>query len=287
MKQIILLIFIIGLITSVFCQDQKIPDDLPMTLGKKSIEEMNNDYKRLLTYDVTKLTKNSQWGYYIRKSFLHLYLNKDSSSYFFNQAFNLDVKGTCRFIHYTDNYYNHLKLNGIKNKDFKWFYEDLQFTNKDSIKNVCDNLIAILQLKSEPISPIGNIIRERDQKYRSSKLDWPKQDSLDKLNRNFIDSIYFINKDLSVLSEYDLDEFSMVIHHSSDMEWNIKWIEIFFDLKSKRKIKGGQYLGIAINRFFHPKSREMFPNPKKLKEYIDKLKLNYPEIAVEYGFEKY
>ena len=112
-------------------------------------------------------------------------------------------------------------------------------------------------------------ISKLDQTERKKNtVDWTIQGKLDSLNRLKLDELYkqygFPSKEL-VKSEGVKNAF-LVLHHSTDCEWNIKWTERF--LEHYDEIGGGEIFLFYLNRNFNKKDGQC----KDYIEYIEGLK---------------
>ena len=106
-------------------------------------------------------------------------------------------------------------------------------------------------IREKDLSPIVRAIDERDQRYRSGKVDWSLQNPLDSINRAVVDSLYAQSKTFADFTDDELGIFSLVMHHSPDCEWNIKWTETCFIEMKKNNRPSLPLLGIAIDRMYN------------------------------------
>ncbi len=112
----------------------------------------------------------------------------------------------------------------------------------------------------------ANDVMERGAKKK--EINWDIQGRMDSINRSKLDELYekygFPSKDI-VKSEGVKSAF-LVLHHSTDCEWNIKWTERF--LEHYDEIGMGEIFQFYLFRNFNKKDGQC----KNYTEYIESLK---------------
>ena len=297
MKHILILFLVLcnGLI---YCQDQgiQIPDsDVGFFIYKASKERATKRLEVLEKYSVEELNTNSKWSYHLTVSSCRLYLEMDSSLFHFNEAYRIYPKGTCSVLRVRHNHFvkalederktgqedSYIKI--IKeetgNKVFSWYLWDLPDFDEFAFINECDQNYPVK--KTEPVvrdSTLNSeIIRKRDQKYRKTG-DFEKQLKLDELNREFIDSLYLLKRSLEAFDEEEIEQISLVAHHSEDCDWVYKWTERLIDLYNGG-YDGSSLLGPLLERMLNVKEGYCTKQDAQKRDYfIYMIKDKYPEF---------
>ena len=105
--------------------------------------------------------------------------------------------------------------------------ESLGFSDKEENKfdTIENRQIADLDYYRERLVSIGNKDQQR------TKIDWVTQNNLDSVNRAELDLLFdtYGFPSLNVVGEDAFTSAIMVLHHSSDCEWNEKWLLRFFN----------------------------------------------------------
>lgn len=250
--KIIILLFLVFSDTIVYSQ-QYCMEDLPKINLNKSDSiflKSNEDLLKKISFSI--IDPQCQWAYYLRQSVNRLYLKKDSSTYYLNEALHKNLNGTCKYIAFSRTFFE-IKYSEGKTEGFSCFYTSLPKINQLVIDSLCQNLYDSLAKKESIIKDsmlISEIIRRRDQKYRGTG-EMEKQKILDQVNRDFIDSIYAIKKSIAGFDEDEIYQFSMVAHHSEDCDWVYKWTERFIELYNDG-YKGNTLLTALFDRMFAP-----------------------------------
>jgi len=293
MKSIIVILLILcnGLIYS---QDQGIT--IPGSLGGFFIyhrpkDEIIKKLEEFEKYSPEELTTNSKWTYHLAVSSCKLYLGRDSSLYHFNEAYKINPKGTCEKMLVRHNYFIKAIEEGkesggengyikqIKKETgnflFSWYLWDLpdfdEFAFIDSCNQKYPPKKVELIVKDSTLN--SEIIRRRDQKYRG--IDNKKQQELDQINRDFIDSLYLLKGSLDAFDEDEIYIFSMVAHHSEDCDWVYKWTERLID-HYNTGYKGKTLLALLLERMLAKEGYCTEKDVQKRNFFVEMIKLKYP-----------
>ena len=278
-----------------YSQDQgiKIPDSIGgffiYKVSKDRIIKKLNDFEK---YSLQELDTISKWRYHLALSSCKLYLDMDSSLYHFNEAYNINPKGTCGSMWARHNVFIEQVKEGKENgymmqvkketgdSIFSWFLWDLPDFDEFAFIDACNQKYP--PKKVEPIvkdSTLNSeIIRRRDQKYRSiAKLN--EQLELDQINRDFIDSLYLLEGSLDAFDEDEIYQFSMVAHHSDDCNWVYKWTERLID-HLMNGYKGKMLLGPLLERMLAENEGYCTKqDPQKRDYFIHMIKEKYPDFV--------
>ncbi len=260
-----------------FCQKEKMNFGFTTNnyLGLNTNGILEN-YKKLKEVDINLLDSTDLAIYYLNKSSLNLYTTNDSALIFFNKAYSLKPKLVCNIMNIiseTDRITKH-----------SWFLKDLLDFDEDLFLNECmAKRLLRGKIKNSEVdsSVLQKTIMLRDQQERGkdgseNKINWQIQDSLDKLNRVYVDSLYeTLNQNLTNLKQVDLDAFTFVLQHSVDCEWNKKWINIWLNEISNKR-RGGALFGPAIKRFYTEGKYCLEKDAKGSADFINLLKTKYP-----------
>lgn len=279
----------------IYCQDQgiELPQGSGFAIYGMAKERILKKLEGIEKYSLTELSPTSKWTYHLTASSCKLYLGRDSSLYHFYEAYKIKPKETCSsmsarhttFIKDLDDE----KATGVENpylkqirketgkKKFSWYLWDLPGFDEFAFIDSCNQLFP--PIKAEPIAidttQISEIIRKRDQKERGNL---EKQQELDQINRDFIDSIYLMKGSLNAFNEEEIYQFSMVAHHSEDCDWAYKWIERFID-HSNNGYKGKTILGPLLDRMLHPKDGYCTKQDSQKRDYfIYMVRNKYPKF---------
>lgn len=98
-------------------------------------------------------------------------------------------------------------------------------------KNARDSEIRLKE-GDHSLKEVLKTIGINDQKYRQhSAIDWEKQNILDSLNRVSLDSLYIESgfPKIEHVGKEGILSIVLVSHHSSDCEWNEKWLIILLE----------------------------------------------------------
>lgn len=259
------------------------------SIDNKHFDQLILNDKIAQTFIVDKLDSLNQAQYWIRMANYDFFLNRDLYGSYFINAINLHPKLTCRIVQIAE----YIKKNNNENKNSqinKFFVADFDASIKNEINERC----AMYNVPKKYISfeqqlntsKIASIIMKNDQQERiKSDIDWQLQNKLDSTNRKILDSLYSANGTLLGYSQVELDAFTFVLHHSADIDWNIKWMTIWLNEKLAHgdKLKGGMLLIPAFDRF------RSDPGPDKLnrddfikmKIFFDAIKEKYPKEFLE------
>jgi len=120
---------------------------------------------------------------------------------------------------------------------------------------------------------------KNDQSERmKDSLDWTKQNKLDSINRQLLDSLYQESRSFKPFNRYEQDAFSFVLHHSNNCEWVYKWFVIWLEEKKKGNVVGGKLLGPAFKRMLRLKEGICYQlDPKNCEQYREMLSMKYGE----------
>ncbi len=292
MKTILVIFFILcnGLIHS---QDQGI--QLPEELGgpfvyKVSMDRILKTFDNFEKYSFEELTPKSKWWYHLTVSSCRLYLYRDSSLYHFEEAYKIMPKTTCeemRVRHNTfikalekereegivDGYLELIRKETGKSK-FSWYLWDLPDFDEFAFIDSC-NLKYPMGNAIKDTTNISETIRKRDQKNRNNFIE---QQPLDKMNREFIDSLYLLKGTLAAFTKEEIYQFSMVAHHSEDCDWAYKWMERLID-HYVRDNNSKMLLGPLLERMLSPKDGYCTKqDPQKRAYFIYMIKDKHPEF---------
>jgi len=257
-------------------------------MAERPSSEFEYILDKLSEYDVNNLITPHQQSFYLLQSISRFYLDQDSSYYYFEKAKNNNPKLTCRILLDGERYFNLLKQTGSKDEDFSWFLEENKEINIENFRSFCQdyytpNSSTIIE-EAKDVTALSTLIRIRDKKFREVKtINWQHQNELDSLNRITIDSAYQARKSLINFTPEEIKVFSLVLHHSNDCKWNIKWTKIFIDEKAQNKIKGSLFLGPAIKRMFNHNDGICFlRDSTSTKEMEEDIRLKYPNYYSDY-----
>lgn len=286
MRMLFLLAFFIS---SIIVQSQS-PDGLEkskISFTKRDSLLQERELAILESYDLNEIHKDALWAYYLYKSSLHFYMGKDSVLYNLNVAFSKSERAVCGCVLSTEDLFNNVIMRGKEPPEFSWFLWDLPSDTEAYIRKRCSVYIEKFNNDNSRLkSDLETFIMSNDQKYRSTNNpNWELQNSLDLLNRNYLDSLYQRYESFSSFSTYELDAFSFVLHHSDDCDWNKKWFLIWFHELDKNKLIGGKLFGPAIKRMLEPETGVCWlRDPDDTQAFIEKLNNKYSnKLAIEHG----
>ena len=286
---ILLLAFSINLKSQDYCFE----NGPPLTLESKPINEILKYKARMDEIDILSIKESCRWAFYWRKSSYELYSDGDSTSYYLRAALNENSKTVCRVLQANKEIIeDRIELEQL-DSEHKWYYLDVELSDQNYIDSICSQDDFAYKARTyDEMTNLERLIMFNDQEGRKFKeVDWSKQHKLDKSNREVLDSIYLKNKYLKGFTTYEIDAFSLVLQHSSDCEWNLKWFTIFLEAKSKYNISGGQFLGIAFDRMLNKNSelggKCWEDDPSLAAVYIEELRSKYSmDFAIKHGFHK-
>ncbi len=291
MKFIVIAVLILfnGLI---YCQDQgiELPNHLGFSIYKKPKDQMIKKLKDIQKYSFEELATSSKWRYHLTVSSCKLYLGRDSSLYHFYKAYKIKPETTCGSMSARHNQFikdleeekvtgrenEYLKIirKETGNKAFSWYLWDLPDFDEFAFIDSCNQLFPPVKIEPIDTTQISEIIRKRDQKERGNL---EKQQELDQINRNFIDSLYLLKGTLNAFNEEEIYQFTMVAHHSEDCNWVYKWLERFID-HCNNGYKGKSMLGPLLDRMLHPKDGYCTKQDVQKRDYfIYMIKDKYPK----------
>ena len=134
------------------------------------------------------------------------------------------------------------------------------------------------------IVALEKISKKDQQERKKENINWELQRILDAENRTSLDSLYVSYGFPSVdLVGYDaMSNAFMVMHHSTDCEWNRKWTPRFF--KNERDSRNKNIAGFYYFRHYNPIDGHCMQDDKMLNE----LREIDPEYAEEmFNFDYY
>ncbi len=296
-KFIIVIFFLLcnGLLYS---QEQgiELPNNFGFYIYSKSKTEVIKRLKDIEKFSPEQLTTTSKWTYHLTVSSCKLYLGKDSSLYHFYEAYKIKPKSTCggmvvrhnafikaleeeRVTGIEDPYIKQIKKETRKSI-FSWYLWDLPDFDEFAFIDSCNkkyppNIEGPIKIDSTKNS---EIIRKRDQKYRDQG---EKQSELDRMNRNFVDSLYLLKASLNSFTQEEIYQFSMVAHHSDDCDWVYKWVERFIEhYNNEYKGKSLSLLGPLLDRML--KAKEGYctkQDAQRRDQFVNKMKDKYPKVV--------
>ena len=257
----------------------------------KDTPTLIHELQILESYDLDDIHPNSFWAFYLFKSHLHFYLGEDSVLHNIELAFTHNTRAVCNcLLDYEELFLRQIKL-GREPADFSWFLWDLPDEIEADIRQRCKVYKDEMDQENARIpSQFESYIMSNDQKSRGQKeTNWLVQDSLDLVNREYLDSLYTKHQSFEPFNSYELDAFSFVIHHSNDCTWNEKWILIWLNEISKGNASGGKLFGTAIERMLEPHKGVCWKRDQvRTQAFIAKLKEKYTnKLAIEYGYDGY
>lgn len=269
--KLFMVIYLLVSVDLIFCQIEEV--QLANHFGggftyKVAEDRVSKKLEDISKYSFNELTNNSKWQYHLIVSSCKLYLDMDSSLYHFNEANRIDSYATCNVMRAQHNTFVDLleqsKLTGLENEYikvikeetgdsiFSWYLWDLPDFDEFAFIDSCNLKYPPKQLKpkKKATSAISEMIEERDQKYRSTG-DLDKQQVLDQINRDYIDSLYNSRGSLTEFEEEEIYQFSIVAHHSEDCDWVYQWTERLID-HQVNGYKGKILLGPLLDRMLNP-----------------------------------
>lgn len=279
----------------IYSQDQgiELPQEFGFPIYGFAKERILKQLEKIEKYSVTELTTTSKWIYHLTASSCKLYLGRDSSLYHFYEAYKIKPGATCNSMSARHTTFikdlDEEKASGIENpylklirketgkKKFSWYLWDLPDFDEFAFIDSCNQLFP--PKKAAPMvidsTQISEIIRKRDQKDRGNP---EKQQVLDQINRNFIDSLYVLKGSLNIFKEEEIYQFTMVAHHSEDCDWVYKWLERFID-HYNNGYNGKSMLGPLLDRMLHPKDGYCTKqDPQKRDFFIYMISNKYPKF---------
>lgn len=292
MKYILALFIILGN-GLIYSQDQGI--QLPGGLGGPFVYKVSKDriiktFDDFEKYSFEELTAKSKWWYHLTVSSCRLYLDRDSSLYHFEEAYKIMPKTTCeemRLRHNTfikavekereegivDGYLELIRRE-TGNSKFSWYLWDLPNFDEFAFIDSC-NLKYPNENTTKDTTNISETIRKRDQKNRNN---FREQQPLDKINREFIDSLYLLKGTLAAFTKEEIYQFSMVAHHSEDCDWAYKWMERLID-HYNGGYSGKSVLGPLLERMLSAKDGYCTNQDAQKRDYfIYMIKDKYPDF---------
>ena len=262
-----------------------LPSNWGLTLYPKSSDLISEDYSKLLSYDYDKLTHVAKASYNLRYSILRLYSGRDSSLFYFQKAYRQRPKYVCNIIVPTASYHESRIKDGDIHENYNWFLLDIPDFSETDFINECDSIFfSNKKIIKEVYSNLFEKISRNDHKYRTNKdINWEKQNYLDSINRNIIDSIYISHGSLLKLSQDEINLISLILHHSDECFWNRKWVEYFFKEIVLNNIDAPQFLGIAIDRMYRKGDGFCYKEDAfEVKSLIDSLNSIYPDLTEKF-----
>jgi len=277
--KIIFLIFQV-IYSSIAFSQQYCMEDLPNTnLNRNDVSFLKSNEALLKKVTLSTVNPKCHWVYYLRQSVNRLYLNQDSSSYYLQDALKSNLKGTCKFISFSRTFFDIKKSEGNA-KGFSCFYTSLPKDDQLLVDSLCQNIYNELTKEEEiakDSTQNAEIIRKRDQKYRmEGKME--EQETLDQVNRDFIDSLYQVKGTIDAFNEEEIYQFSMVAHHSVDCDWVYKWTERFIELHNNG-YTGKSILGPLLERMITQDGYCTEQDPQKRNYFIYMIKAKYPNFV--------
>jgi len=245
-------------------------------------------FKKLNSIDTTLLNKTELANYFFRKSSAEAYKNNSvNAENLLKKSFKKDSIWFCKKINLLLNHFRTNKTILANKKTF--FIDDIsEKVGNRYLSNcqICCKEIKtpkkskLLQVENMKYSERLEALIEQDQKYRTEDtIIWKIQDKIDFKNRKILDSLYhkYDFPSLNKVSKNAQHAAWLILHHSTDCEWNEKWIIRFLDAYKRKEIEGG-FLSQTITRFYHPTGG--FCEEEKRKTFISLLTNKYPK---EYG----
>jgi len=288
--------FFIGIVIIFGSSEVHLNGQSTLFVLSKSIDSVDADFfsRKLNSIDTTLLNETELANYFFRKSSEEIYKgNKVNAENLLKKSFERDSIWFCKK---TSLLLNHFRTNKtiLANKR-TFFIDDISEKIGDSYLTNCQICCKETNSQKRTLSQIENIeyseklesLKEQDQKYRTSDtIIWEFQDKIDFRNRKILDSLYHEHDfpSFKKVSENAQSVAWLILHHSTDCEWNKKWILRFLDAYKDKQIGGG-FLGQTIERFFEPASG-FCKNDSK--QFIALLKSKYPlEYGKIFGYNTY
>lgn len=222
-------------------------------------------------------------GYYLLSS-IYANINIDSAILFLDQSFTLNEARFCDIYSDLNKLYSDHELPDWTPVYFMTLEEFEQSNEKYRL--TCDEYV-IEENITQPNSFFTDI-GLRDQKERSGSLKLgPHQDSLDRINREFLDD-YLEHNDFSSLEDSESKIVWMVLQHSIDCEWNKKMFRVLLNAYRLGSYDGA-FLEQTFTRFYDPETGYCtIQDPEDAKRFIDDLKQTYPkEYGDRFGYKSF
>ncbi len=198
-------------------------------------------------------------------------------------AIHLDVEEDYPFKpHYLDTH-NNEKLSNIKQACLDEFLSKEIFIRKrkEEEKEIAK---ANSKYNKSYIAALEKISINDQQERKKQNINWEVQGMLDAENRMSLDSLYtkYGFPSLDLVGYDAMSNAFMVMHHSTDCDWNRIWTPRFF--KNERDSRNKNIAGFYYFRHYNPIDGQCMKDDKMLKE----LREVDPEYAEEmFNFEYY
>ena len=207
-------------------------------------------------------------------------LNKmDSSKYFLILSKSYDTEWFCEFtsmnVHRTSPH--------TQDPRFSYFTDALDSVFLDSLLQDCPKT-SFVEKKEIYSNKLFQLISDKDQLYRkqigSNILDsndtlWVKQNKLDHNNRSLLDSLYMTEKMKIFIDPMHAKVIWRVLHHSTDCDWNERWIKVIFEAIHHNKTNFG-FISQTLERFYNPTDGYCTKQRQSNVNIIEELKKLYP-----------
>jgi hypothetical protein len=195
----------------------------------KQIEWLDDINQRKICLDVAVNRNERYWLNNSIANWIYFVDNIDSIVQYVVSAFNIDAISFC------DDYMSVYEASLIKDYNFDSYYLHMD-TNPElsKIKSYCQENYES-QFNQEYIDALDRI-SFRDQHGRVGQpVNWEIQNKFDKMNRITLDSLYNIYgfPSVSKVTNQKIQNAFMVMHHSTDCDWNEKWIERWLEHNDK------------------------------------------------------
>ncbi len=295
-----LIIWVVCLFLSKFLIGQS--GELPLTLKGISfginsknfdteIIKIKNDFKILNCIDIQKLDSVNKTLYFLRKSTCHFFLNKDSVDVLIYKSFHFKPKTVCMILLSAENVIK--KNKNYKPSEIKYYFDVLEGKLLDSFNFYCNKYKYIIESNYIKTYRDTTILEKKimgnDQQERvNNEINWTIQNKLDSINRVLVDSAYQQNKSLIYFTQFELDAFTFVLHHSNDLNWVRKWFSIWLNELTihEGKLKPGMLLRPAFERFQqYPKDKISEQDISQMKAFFIEIKGNYPSLCKQFRIE--
>lgn len=280
---------------------QEFPLYITYDPSKVDDSEMMKNYSSLLSMDKTEFDSIMNWqhklklfnyGIYLQEHNLNDSITNYNLKLYLHEAYEIMPRQTCGVLR--------TMKEATNSKTFTWseypfFLNYLDDFDQDSFFLACKvhypPKTESTTNRDTTSSAIFRLIHSRDQDIRKvDDVEYEKMKILDSLNRRDIDSLWRERgASFSGFTAMEQDVIGLVLHHSTDLDWNLLWIDRFLQARLDKTCRGGQAFSAAIDRHLHPlRGVHRYTDAVKIKYFVEYLKCKYPEeFAKKYGYYQY